>query len=1215
MNLFIITFLILCVSSCGLKRPGATSPTPDKFSFEKNIFTNPDGTKKSYMAGWASESSNGTYGKSWILHNYNMAMHCNLVFDVREQYLVGLQIDPSYPNDQSRWKEVLTIPILKHYYLEKGKDNYNRETNEIVENSSRSYWKNRTHIKLDFSGIKILEEEFKIFWGHDSTIITGVEDEEVTEENGKTFIAFTASITSSFFGSEMQGKFRFNFLEYKHDHQFKKIKYDENNAKKINPIFIMGKKVDGLNQILHVARWDLENNNLPIKLYARNFPDEYKSIVEDVVKEWNVTFTKVFMPEIKDIYQNYTEYFALEFIDRKYAFDLRYPTINWVSDREISEHGPLGIAMTHADVLNGKIQWGAVNIFGGTIEGYLDHYYPLNSGKEENQYKINNLQMVPRFPITKKQLMRLIGENNQVPKGFNNNFDISGMKLEKFKNKIGDSLNLSSLLSKQEKENYVLNVINEIFGEARNEQEKYAQKIIDITNSVQDRQDKILGYNLSNKKSTETSELTKEEKMQIALSPYASHIERGSVLQNNGVFDLDRRFSDVIGGWQEGLKEQGIEHYPEALRAMLKGLILHEMGHMFGLGHQFKENILPAQGTVPDKYLFGDEHSHHNHLKEGLVKRSTKESGYTNYTSVMGYRHPKSEVLTDYDDLIPGPQDYLTLMYIYRNKYPIYQQGQNDFEFLDVSSGGKIPNTAAYFPACNDLEASLYADPYCNRHDRGNKASEIMASYFDGIINNLDTKLFSFTDQAGGNPEAKEMYLWQQSLLNLSRIRIFYDYMRQKYSKQIAEIVAKDEQNFMEFYDTCSGKINHNSKLNNLFNHYEELKELCIANGQAINELTLLMSLDAADYSKYDRDKYMMPAGMSALDVNRDYGRFFGTWKELTAIPIKTSALYYLTTTSPSMLYNMEFAPIPKYSDSESHYSYATLYPVEYTKSLHAAVNENIKLPSENDENQRTIVGRLIHSIGGFAFMNQSTNDQNLGKAERILEKIRNQVGFQVSLGMVILKEHKFDGKTQSKKVSHFTAGLYDLSTQRMTGTQSVHILPGKKLLVRGLDGTFIIPTGSPEIKFFGENKDSSGLAYSYVIKVEFDDERDDLLSKYSLKFALKSLHNKVMDECIHKGPGNEMNGLDYFFNENGEGFEGFEYNSNIGGNPLSQDKFFESVEKQYKIYYTKGIEGKKLPSPDTCAKAVQGLKAIVTTSGLLQGMVLPTLLQVQEIE
>jgi len=90
-----------------------------------------------------------------------MAMHCNLVFDVREQYLVGLQIDPSYPKDQSRWKEVLTIPILKHYYLEKGKDNYNRETNEIVEDSSRSYWKNRTHIKFDFSGIKILEEEFK----------------------------------------------------------------------------------------------------------------------------------------------------------------------------------------------------------------------------------------------------------------------------------------------------------------------------------------------------------------------------------------------------------------------------------------------------------------------------------------------------------------------------------------------------------------------------------------------------------------------------------------------------------------------------------------------------------------------------------------------------------------------------------------------------------------------------------------------------------------------------------------------------------------------------------------------------------------------------------------------------------------------------------------------------------------------------------------------
>ena len=869
--------------------------------------------------------------------------------------------------------------------------------------------------------------------------------------------------------------------------------------------------------------------------------------------------------------------------------------------------------MSHADVLNGKIQWGAVNIFGGMIESYLDHYYPLDANGGDSSYVINQQQLVPRFPISEKQILRALGDDNKIPDGFKNSLNVSGSYLEEFKNIIGDALNLSPQLSQKAQDNYILSTINEILGEAKHEQNKFAQEIVHIANLIQEKQKRILGYDLLPDQSDKTSKLSKEEQMQIALSPYASHTERGNVLQNNGVFDLDRRFSDVIGGWREGLKERGVEHYPEALKAMIKELILHEMGHMFGLGHQFKENILPMPGSVPDKYLFGDEHSHHSHLKEGLQKRATKESGYSNYTSVMGYRHPKSEVMTNYDDLIPGTQDYLTLMYIYRNKYPTYQKGQSDFVFQDAPSSGKIPKKAAYFPTCNDFEASLYADPYCNRFDRGSKPSEIMASYFDSITSNLDTKLFSFTDQAGGNPEIKEMYMWQQSLVNLSRIRIFYDYMRQKYNKQIAEVVAKDEKNFMEFYETCSGEKDDNHQLNNLFDDYEELKELCIANGQAINELALLMSLDATDYSKYDREKYMMPAGMAALDVSRDYGRFFGSWKELTAIPIKTSALYFLTTTSPSMLYNMGMEPIPRYSDSESHYSYATLYPKLYTKSLQSAVKDNIKLSLEDDD-QRTVVGRLIHSIGGFAYMNQYSNDQKFDKAEGLLEKIRNQVGFQVSLGMVILKEHKFDGKTQSNKVSRFTAGLYDFSTQRMTATKSAHMLPDKKILIRGLDGTFIIPIGSPQIKFFGENKDASGLAHSYVVKVEFDDERDDLLAKSSLKFALKSLHNKVMDECI-KGPGNEKNGLDEFFNENGTGFEGFEYNSNIGGNPLSQDKFFESVNQQFEIYYTKGVEGRNLPNRDTCLKAVKGLKAIITTSGLLQGMVLPTLLQVQEIE
>jgi hypothetical protein len=95
----------------------------------------------------------------------------------------------------------------------------------------------------------------------------------------------------------------------------------------------------------------------------------------------------------------------------------------------------------------------------------------------------------------------------------------------------------------------------------------------------------------------------------------------------------------------------------------------------------------------------------------------------------MGYKHAIIELNEKEENVIPGPHDKLVLEYLYNQKFATFDKNKDaDFLMVDMPKNGKVPRNAegnnnqitTYFPACNDLEASLLYNPYCNRLQRNN---------------------------------------------------------------------------------------------------------------------------------------------------------------------------------------------------------------------------------------------------------------------------------------------------------------------------------------------------------------------------------------------------------------------------------------------------------------------------------------------------------------
>jgi hypothetical protein len=1163
---------------CNYKSPATENPAPTDEGIAKSFFTieqkDPKTGKmvtvpRTFLCGWVSEMETGRAAQWAYTNNHVVPDHCNLVFEITQTRLIGRQINPSFPEDPSRWEIALTFPITSHYYYEKEKDPQGRETNRFVKNSSRSHWSARTHIDLNLEGMS-----FGNLWQNDeASSVLRMENSHVDQiewDAKNNFFAF--SLISLIEGSN-HARLRFNFKSFEHDSTFTKTPFNDKNYKKMNVLHVVGEKVNGIHQVLHAAHWDLRKKH-EIRLWK--VPEKWKPVVKEIVQDWN--------NEFKAIGATTEDPFTVSDEPALHSFDLRHSTIAWVEDEKVSSYSPLGIGMALADVKNGEIKSGLISIFGGTIEQYVKSFSIdlLGDGSGDVNARGDGSGVV-----------NARGDGDTA----NSNKNAFG-----FLNRIPRTLAEPKMMSQM---NYtpdrtlsiVSTAVNGTPGSKKQDTFQVEEKI-QMKNQIAAALPGLLGNHFQMGKSSEAGDDYRRLLINSMSKEFAkSQANSESIFNAQGNTNAtprktsrnksdyrgrplqcgDRTFRDIGRGWFAAKEElpQTTDREEKALRSVIKELLTHEYGHFLGLGHQFKENILPAKGSVPDSIF-----------KALAEKAQTKKM--THYSSVMGYRSAVTEV-NETSQLLPGPHDRLVLRYLYRQEFPTYKQGDSDFAFHPVPESGVIPDNASYFPQCNDLEASISMDPFCNRFDRGYSATTITQSYIDSVKQTQMDSLFSFSDSHKIGPERYEQYLWGAAFRDFGRMRIFYDYMRLTYKDQIDQI-RSSSQDLYDFSQECSGKDTRNENLKAIFKSNPGFKELCLANERVLSHFKEIVSGNVTDFTKMDPNNRYTPGGMRGGDADKDWSHFTGSWTEMTGVPFKIAALYTLSVGVP---YSAEFGMmgVPLYDDPRYKFSYALLYPMKYLEIITANLKNNLRFAALNENIHPTEMGVSVSSLGWFQHLfNQSHNDYKLFP-EIYSKRVRNSNHFDLSIVAVIMKGRPKEGSPNF--MESFETKVLDLSTKKEFPA-SGYFLPGGQLIVSA-PGMIVYPF--PEFFHY-----SNGEGYSIAYKMDYSIDDTDPLGAFGPKAELKGLNDRLVEVCFNGTHGNN-NGLRYFFGR--KDFPGINMPDGIALEDPKKTVFLKSIEKAFESYYSfSGFSTK--PSPTACQEALRGMGLIISSAAIMSGYWLP---------
>ncbi|MEO0334970.1 MAG: hypothetical protein AAF202_01155, partial [Pseudomonadota bacterium] len=671
--LVLIFGLGMFLQGCTLSTPKTEKPIPNIQNVSKSFFLN-SGSKgkfrlqgaspKTFLCGWAPENSSGSLGYTYM-HNYNFASHCNLKFRIYKDKLVGYLVNPS--RDEDKWEPVISIGISKHFYRENARDENGRDSNRIVE-IERSDWEARPFMALNFSNIKILYESFDAFGCHygGSASVDGVVEKETEWDRENGFLGFTLNVSGScttWWSHHAQNKsatLRFNFMEFEHDSGFEKTPYSLESARHFNILHILGTRHNGMNRNgleMYGAKWDVTKKH---KIYINRFPEEYKQVGIDTVELWNDMFENVY----KDTGETVRPFIPVV-ENLEHSFDLRKPAITWVDDLRDYYRAPLGVGMVSSDVRNGKILWGGVTVWGESIKNMVNAYTSTASliAKSEDGFASQSIALTHR-PSTPDALKRL--------EAFSEGLFIDPVGLFK------DSVNLSiqaqadgvartrqeldafaqgnveqSPLVRPEAQTsltYDLRFIlsNESLIGITEIYPKYQAQVNSLQGNYQFSRELIETNNTSHLPFVNDEPISRSlrrlnsglkgsgleyslEDFQTAdMTTFLDNISNEvsaaikSKAANQAAFDYDRFIGESVTGWAEAVKSG--YSVMEVRRSIFKDLLLHEIGHMIGLGHNFKENIIPPEGTVPQAEI------------EKLASFNNDEKGYIQMTTVMGYR-------------------------------------------------------------------------------------------------------------------------------------------------------------------------------------------------------------------------------------------------------------------------------------------------------------------------------------------------------------------------------------------------------------------------------------------------------------------------------------------------------------------------------------------------------------------------------------------------
>ena len=1260
----ILLFISLFLVNCSLQDSQPQNPVPNSRSVKKSFFfksgakdyfTMENAKPKTFVCGWAPEFRSAKFKSD--LTNYNYARHCNLKFVLADTKLVGYLVNPSKEDDVLNGGEpAVTIPIIKNYNPEKQRDGYGREGKDNVEETRFDDPQARTHFTLNLDQIQIHKSSYQIVWnGKAGNTISDIE-----WDHDKNFLGFTLNYKSGapdWIDSKSETRVRFNFMAFEKDKEFKKTKYHQNNSKYLNILHILGKRHDGVNHQLYAAKWDVGTEDKPVyhDIFLNQFPREYVGVGKDIINEWNKVFYKV--KKVKP--------FRAVVKNLKYSFDLRYPTITWVNSKDASIFSPLGVGMATADVTNGKILWGGVTIWAGVLNSYINGY--ALGAAEAIEAKSGALQMglINDFDRYQETSQKKIRENLRLQ-----GLDVSKVSEDKLRKSICDFNgydcdNLSKVACSSATvcsdphpkevshgwspakivESAVSDLIAKIDLARGGHEEKVDAAEYFVTqkyfNEVIYSSGPSMAESLNQLKSSEIGKAYEVKSGPLTsnnISMSLSEMDQLNI-KKGALIDMDRTFANV-GEQYSGLVDPNSNEHTkdQVFRRIIKDILLHEFGHLLGLGHNFKENIIPEKGTLPPKFINEALRYNSGEVLENADDPQTRKGGFIQMSTVMGYKHGITESITPYDFLKPGPMDRLVLTYLYDNKYPTYtymgncekpEIGDdifNCFKWNEVSThDGQIPENpkrldwkegeteiVSYFPQCNDFHASTMMDPYCNRWDRGGDAKSLVKNYAVDILGGVDFWLNAKSNTIRqGFPERRSQALFRRTISKLSRIRLFYDHMRQRYDSKIQRvlktmddiqafsilcrsdeeqrILAKDEEN-----SVSSGRSDVAS-IYQLFDDNPELKNLCVANGIALRVYQSILELSGKSYSTIDYDNNHAVSSILGGDYSQSdnwygNGEQFGKWSRLGTWPLKEAAIIALTRPFPIRPYQNWLVPIYRYSGKDEMFVYNTLYPDDFNKAVRSGLVSSMNLSEiENGSGELTdrelenpSISAPLRSLGWGLFNMGHNNDHskyNMPNFQRILGE-----QFLYDYELVAIFVEKTPNSDAVRYAESLQAYIYNQYSNLKMDLGPAYFTEDKSIIHKAPLNSFIFPASN-----FTVYNQNSGYYLAYKITYVKDDE--DRFSGSSAKANLITKYENSYERCV-----GGRSGLAAFYGSSK--FKGILWEDETYRLPHLLTLHKKSINDSFKLYRKTFKDVHR----ETCTRNLKNLDVITNAAGILNG-------------
>lgn len=1249
MRLLILTtfFFGFVFTACTVNKRDPQTPPHTVKKVSTDFFFDFSTDRKSYKSkrflfGSSIEDKTGNYSNIFMDH-YNTSGSANIEFEFNTEgtKLVGKLVNPTYPTNKDKWEVFLTFDVSGSYYEENRVDPSGRQSQDIVRRSDKSDPRARPFIDIELSSLRFGDRVLLSPWAAIyEKVIQKIEDVEWSEDG--SFLGFTAVSTSAALGSNAQTIDRINLLRIDpSSSDFEETPYNRENDKYTQIIDIVSERPNHFGEKLKAAHWDINSRTKKKhKIYLHNFPEEYLPVAQDSVESWNDVFEEVvgYRPLVHEV------------TDRKYAFDLRYHTIHWVGDIRLSAAGPLGLANMAADITNGKILWTGSIVWGGLIDQYASGNVPSIDLSDSNgasiiQHDISKL-------ITRQQTQwNAPSINPPDSDSFDSDFiDYVTQSFSEIKESIIDSLFAqrqseinsaveAQLMTKEDGDLELERYKNELPNIVRQQQMVMSPDQLRLFYTKLKGEDPINDvdldtafYQLKDYPITheniieelglkvETADANRDYLIGKLSKDSTIYKNLPQQLKDRGLelpasfqhmaFDLDDTALETLQGVNTAIKEQ-LKKEPidvfTVKKTMIRKTLVHEIGHTLGLAHNFKSNIMPEKGSVPEA------------IYQKLLEKA--QQNMINKSSIMGYPNAKTVVLTPYEEMIPGPHDIHRIRLLYNQEYPMYDKssnGQSKYVWQKLGQDGKIADqltldgkrlTPGYLPSCNDIEASLYLDPFCNRHDRGYNAQTLVDSYFTDFWDSLYKSLESNIDALKSrNYRAIENYLWWISANTLSRTRYFHDFMRLKYADQIKQLRSQNGdiiatyKNILSFSKSCRALKGLNSselsglRTNNEYKNFisrdssgqyviNEFGDLCLATAAFFDNINKLLEIEGKEYTEIDYFNRHVTLGAMSGDVHRDNSQMFGSWKRISLLPLKIKVMHNVLL--PFSLMSSRYGDylLYPYNRPDTSFSMSSLYPEEYLKVIRSLIESAMRIDDKDSEPR---ISRSLLYLGYYSRFQNMSGDYSIFPSE-ILDAIQDQTNFRFSSAFIEVEANKIDGSEFAKTFKGSIYNRYNTVGKEALG--SVYLYSLDRFVMKAQANSLVLPV-SP-IRW---RSNSSGLAFGikldYAPNINFEE-----LESFSPRNYFIDKYENVLKQCIQ---GEADNGLSSYFNTTTD-FEGIKIPYDIHERASAYKELNDSIVSNLSDFVT----AKDFDLSD-CENAIKTQRALVLGAALTSGLMFP---------